>query len=154
MMTLHLYRYTVGFFAGLALLLSCFQLTSCNSLRGKDVPDGLSAAVLSVDSPQYKFDWDRTTINYTPVSALVPKAKFWRLNVFQFSNGARVGDNDTTFYLLEGKDAKRSRVIYDLPWDRLLRVDLDLTNDLEADDKARTLSFIVLLHEAEKEETK
>ncbi len=147
MITSHPNRDSVSLLVGAALFLSCFLLTDCSLIR---TLDGLPAVVLSVDSPQYEFDWDRTTINDTPVSALVPKAKFWRLNVFQFSNGMRIGDNDTKFYLQNGKNAKRSRVIPDLPWDQLLRVDLDLTNDLEADDKATTLSFIVLLHEAEK----
>jgi hypothetical protein len=116
-----------------------------------DTYDGLPAVVLSVDSPQYEFDWDKTTIKDTLVSALVPKTKFWRLNVFKFSDGVRIGSNDTNFYLRDGKDAKRTRVISDLPWNQLLRIDLDLTDDLEADGKAKTLSFIVLLHEAEKE---
>ncbi|MGH7183681.1 MAG: hypothetical protein ACREJN_17130 [Nitrospiraceae bacterium] len=146
MITSHFYRHNLGLLAGLTLLLICFLSTGCTLTQSKQLsgPDlQLPAVVLSVESHDFLFDMDKTTIGGRPVSEFIPKAKFWRLNVFLFSDGTRIGGNDAEFYLLKDK---RSETLYNLPWDTLLRADLDFTNNPQGDDTATTVSGFFLLH--------
>lgn len=147
MKTSSLYRQVPGLLAGIVVFVNCFLFSGCNLVQTKTLfgPDlrQFPAVVLTVTSHEYTFDWDKTTIGGAPVSEFVPRAKFWRLGVFKFSDGVRIGGTDGDFHAFE---VKRSEVFHDLPWDKLLRADLDLTDDPNGDKEAKTLSFIVLLH--------
>lgn len=150
MKTPNLYRRVPGLVAGVTLFLNCFLLTGCDlvmqpkTVFGPDLRQ-FPAVVLSANgSHDYTFDWDKTTIGGISVSKFEPKAKYWRLNVFRFSDGLQIGNNDGKFKPLE---TDRSEQFTDLKWDKLMRADLDLTDDPKSDENARTLSFIVLLHD-------
>lgn len=142
----NLYRRIPGLFAVVTLIVNCFLLSGCLFIQPKKLfgPDlrQFPAVVLTVTSHEYEFNWDKLTIGGASAMEFIPKAKFWRLNVFNFSDGVRIGGNDSEFHSFE----TRSEVFHDLPWDKLLRADLDLTDDPKGHEDAKTISFIVLLH--------
>lgn len=153
MKTSSLYRSVPGLVAGVTLALCCFLLTGCNyvvrtsSLFGGEL-DQFPAVVLNTQdgSHNYTFDWKKNTIGGLSVSKYKPKAKYWRLHVFKFKDGQRIGGNENKWKDLE---TDTSETFVDLPFDKLMRVDLDLTDDPNSGENARTLTFIVLLHDTE-----
>jgi len=143
-----LYRRTPGLLAGITLLLSCFLFSGCVSYVVRtqtlfgEYRDQFPAIVLSVDAHEYTFDWNEATIGGVSASKFIPDKKFWRLNVFQFSDGKRIGENDYDFQPI----AKTQVTFVKLPWDKLLRADLEFTDDPKSATGRTVYSFIVLLH--------
>ena len=142
-----------GLMAGLILVFGCFLLSGCNyalrtqTLFGKDYAQ-FPAVVLNAQngSHDYTFDWNKNTIGGLSVSSYKPKAKYWRLHVFNFKDGQRIGGNENKWKDLETDTAE---TLVNLPFDKLMRADIDLTDDPNTSENARTLSFIVLLHDEE-----
>ena len=133
---------------GVTLLLlssSCNYAMRTSTLFGEDL-QRFPAVVLSTQngSHDYTFDWDKSTVGGLSASVVKPKAKYWRLHVFKFSDGQRIGGNEGKWKDLETETAE---TLVDLPFDKLMRADVDLTDNPETGENARTLPFIVLLHD-------
>jgi hypothetical protein len=150
MKTSNLYRQVPGLLVGVTLFVISFLFSGCNTGPELNIPnkdligtESLPSIVLAITGHDYEFNWDKATLGGKPMSELVPKRKFWRLNIFKFSDDVRVGGNNGDFHSFE----KRSEEYRNLPWNELLRVDLDLTDNPEDDPEAKTLSFLVLLNE-------
>src|SRR5688572_25657221 len=80
----------------LTLLVGCFLVSACNyAVRTKtlfgEFRDQYPPVVLSIDDKvekmNYNFDWQTTTLAGVSISKFRPSNDFWRLNVFQFSDG-------------------------------------------------------------------
>jgi hypothetical protein len=146
-------RSVAGLTAGSTLLLSCFLFSGCNyAIRTKTLFGGeydqFPAVVLNTQngSHDYTFDWNKNTIGGLSVSKFKPKAKYWRLHVFNFKDGQRIGGNENKWKDLE-TDA--TQTLLNLPFDKLMRADVDLTDNPNSMENPRTLTFIVLLHDEE-----
>jgi len=138
----------------ISLLLSSSLFTGCNyivrtaNLFGGDY-NQFPAVVLNTQesgSHNYTFDWNKNTIGGLAVSTYKPKAKYWRLHVFNFKDGQRIGGNENKWKNLE---TDPSETLVNLPFDKLMRADLDLTNNTDTLEDAKTFTFIVLLHDEE-----
>ena len=151
-----LHRLAPGLLAGVTVLLSCFLLLGCNyavrttTLFG-DYRDQFPPVVLSVDKEDkidYTFDWKETTVGGMSVSKFKPSQNFWRLNVFRFSDGVRIGGDDKwiPFGDLDDKNTQRSVTFPGLPVGKLLRFDLDLADDPKSPKDRETYNFMVLFH--------
>lgn len=141
--------------AGWTLLLAGLVAgcTYVQSILCTEKPQDFPTLVLSLTSHQYEFNWDRLEANGHPLKNFFPERKYWRVQVFRFSDGVRVGENGTNFYSFEKKETKDT--LKNLPFDRLLRVDLDFQNKPKEDDPdpdATTVSLMVLLHDPNSEE--
>ena len=145
----NLYRGTPGLFAGVTLLLSCFLFSGCanyairtQTLFGEH-RDQFPAIVLSpTDKDEYTFDWNKTTIGGVSVSKFIPSKKFWRLNVFKFSDGQRIGGNDYDFHPI----SETKVTFINLPLHQLLRADLELCDEPKHCNDTKGYSFMVLMH--------
>jgi hypothetical protein len=133
------------------LSLSCMLLSACHyAVRTKtlfgDHRDQFPTIVLTADQKDtinYTFDWETTTVGGVSVAKFVPSSKFWRLNMFRFSNGERIGGNTTDF--ISTKDYPKVE-LKDLPTERLLRADFDFADDKEGTKDRDNYSFMVLFH--------
>ena len=148
MNTSSLYRRAPGLLAGVALLLSCFLFSSCNyavrttTLLGEH-HDKFPPVVLSVDDPgpvNYLFDWKKTTIAGVMASKFIPSTDFWRMNVFNFSDGMRL--TNYKFKSIEQYPTES----FTLDPEKLLRVDLDLADNEEGTKNRKSYSFMVMFH--------
>ncbi len=109
----------------------------------------LPSIALNVHSHNYEFNWETMEVNGVPLRKILPQAKFWRLQVFQFSDGTRIGGNSSDYRSFDSEEQRRE-TLFNLPFDTLLRVDIDLKNTPgadEPDEDAKTVSFMVLLHD-------
>jgi hypothetical protein len=136
------------FLLGCLFLVSGCDLNSfavrTSTLIGED-HDQFPAIVLNAQdgSHDYVFDWEANTVGGLPLSKFRPKAKYWRLQVFKFSDGLRIGGNSSDWKpRSETKETFKA-----LDFDKLMRVDLDLADDARGEENARTKSFIILLHD-------
>ena len=149
MNTSTLYRRTPSILAGVVLLLSCFLFSSCTyAVRTKtlfgEYHDQFPPVVLSVDNPgpvNYLFDWKTTTIAGTTASKFIPSTDFWRMNVFNFSDGQPI-----TNYKFKSIEQYPTESFTGLDTEKLLRVDLDLADNEEGTKNRKSLSFMVLFH--------
>lgn len=158
MKTPSLSRCVPGLMAGVTLAVSCFLFSGCNyAVRQKTIfgPDlrQLPAVVLSPQngSHDFVFDWRVATIGGTPMLTWKPDKRYWRLNVFRFKNGMRIGGNKDGW-----KDFQKdeyTETFSAIVFDRLIRVDLDLTDDPNGSEKDEPpWSLYVLLHDVSLEE--
>ncbi len=146
-----LYQSVSGLVAGGTLLVSCFLFSGCNyvvrtkTLFGEEL-DKFPSVVLSAQnhSTTYVFDWNETTLGGVSLSEFKPKAKYWRLHLFKFSNGDRIAPYKTDWKLLES-DTKET--FEKLTFDTLMLADLDLTDNPVTGENARRYSINVLLHD-------
>jgi hypothetical protein len=139
---------------GVTLLIgSFFLLSGCDlnnfavkttTLIGDD-HDQFPAIVLNAQdgSHDYIFDWEQNSIGGLPLSKFRPKSKYWRLQVFKFSDGQRIGGNSSDWK--PRSDTKET--FKSLEFDKLMRVDLDLADDERGEKDALTKSFVILLHD-------
>lgn len=147
-----LYRKVLGLVAGCTLLVTGLPLVGCSYLKPMSYAEKVQqypSIVLSVHSHDYVFSWDTIEINGVPLRKILPQAKFWRLQVFQFSDGIRIGGNGSEFRSFDSEEQRKETLI-NLPFDKLLRADIDLINKRNAnepDEDAKTVSFMVLLHD-------
>lgn len=147
-----LYRKVLGLVAGCTLFVTGLPLVGCSYLKPMSYAEKVQqfpSIVLSVNSHDYEFNWDTMEINGVPLRKILPQAKFWRLQVFQFSDGTRIGGNDSDFRSFDSEE-QRKETLKNLPFDTLLRADIDLKNNPKAndpDEDAKTVSFMILLHD-------
>ena len=130
----NLYQRTSGLLAGASLLLSYFLFSGCANqivrtptLFGEH-RDQFPAIVLTVDKNikdeyEYTFDWNKTTIGGVAISKFLPNKKFWRLRVFRYSDGMRIGGTAMNY---ESIAEVMSVTLVGLPANKLLRFDLEL----------------------------
>lgn len=148
------YRKALGLVAGCTLLVTGLPLVGCSNTKPMPYAEKvqqLPSIVLSVysHSHDYDFNWDTMEVNGVPLIKILPQAKFWRLQVFQFSDGTRIGGNGSDYRSFDSEEQRRE-TLFNLPFDKLLRVDIDLKNTPgadEPDEDAKTVSFMVLLHD-------
>ena len=148
-----LYHSVSGLVAGGTLLLGCFLFSGCSSfvvltkdIVGKEL-DAFPAVVLSTQakgSHNYVFDWNTNTIGGVSLSEFKPKTKYWRLHLFNFQTGVRIAPDKTDWKILEC-DTKET--FEKVPFDELLRADLDLTDDFDTGKNARSYSINFILHD-------
>lgn len=151
MKTSGLYQSVSGLLVGGTLLVSCFLISGCNyfiqshTLFGEEL-DKFPSVVLRAQnhSTTYVFDWNTSTIGGVSLSKFKPKVKYWRLHLFKFSNGDRIAPDNTDWKYLE---SDTNETFNNLTFDILMRADLDLTDNIESGENARTYSLNVLLHD-------
>ena len=145
-----------GLLAGVILLLSCFLFSSCNyavrttTLFG-DKRDMIPTVVLSAhnaETAELPLNWRNMTIGGVSAVNFKPSQHFWRLHIFSFSDGEKIGTNknDNAFYPFDWDKEGDSLVIRDLPMHKLLRADLDLADDEKGIKDRDTLSVMILFH--------
>lgn len=154
----NLYQHTSGLLAGASLLLSCFLLSGCANqfirtptLFGEH-RDQFPAIVLTVDKnikDEYAYTFNKkTTIAGVEISKFLPNKKFWRLRVFRYSDGMRIGGTAMDY---EPITEDMSVTLVGLPAHKLLRFDLDFC-DLPSQCKdTDSYSVNALLHPEELE---
>jgi len=134
-------------------LLSCFLFSGCTDfvvftkdIIGKSL-DAFPTVVLSTQergSHNYVFDWDKNTIGGVSLSKYKPKAKHWRLHLFNFGTGERIAPKKIDWKFL---DSDTKETFEEVPFDKLLRADLDLTDDIDTGENAKTYSINFILHD-------
>jgi hypothetical protein len=143
----------------LTLLLSCSLVSACNyAVRTKtlfgEYRDQFPPVVLSIDNKtekiDYPFDWQATTVGGISISQFRPSNDFWRLNVFQFSDGKRIAGTLDHMQDYRSSKTDHSEMLNGLPTEKLLRADLELADDKEGTKGRETYSFMFLLHYEEK----
>ena len=151
MKTFNHYRSLATLVTGVALLLSCFLFSGCNYvLRTKTIfgeeYDKFPSVVLRPQnhSTTYVFDWNENTVGGIRLADFKPNAKYWRLHLFKYSDGTRLGPANTDWKPL-ATDARET--FENLKFDVLMKADLDLTDNYDTGDGARSYSINVLLHD-------
>lgn len=150
------YRSVPAVVAGTTLFLSCFVLSGCTSwfvstktLLGEN-RDAFPAVVLSAQnhSHDYTFDWDQNTVGGLSLSKVKPDAKYWRMQVYRFSDGERIGNNTNQWKPLDSNNPEDKRETFTkLDFDKLMIVSLDVADSQDGLKNVGTYSINVLLHD-------
>jgi hypothetical protein len=149
-----LYRRTLSLLPAITLSLSCLLLIGCRldlvlgHVNTKDVfgehRDQFPTIALSSDNKEqidYTFDWNTTTVGGVEVSKFNPGKKFWRMNIYRYSDGERIGDH-RDYRAIENP----AETFQNLPVEKYLRIDLDLADDQQGTKGTEYYSFMVLFH--------